>query len=43
MDTHTEKVPLNGTPALTKSINIGTWLVGTSNQLSIEAVLKLKP
>ena len=31
-DTHREKVPSNKTPALTKSMNIGIWVVGTSNQ-----------
>ena len=32
---------LNKTPALTKSTNMGTWIVGTSNQL-FKRVLKLK-
>ena len=34
-DTHREKVPSNKTPALTKSTNMGIWVVGTSNQLFI--------
>ena len=34
-DTHSEKAPSNKTPAFTKSTNIGTWVVGTSNQLFI--------
>ena len=36
-DTHREKAPANKTPALTRSRNIGTWVVGTSNQLFIRA------
>ena len=32
-DTHREKAPSNKTPALTKSTNMGIWVVGTSNQL----------
>ena len=32
-DTHLEKVPSNKTPALTKSTNVGIWVVGTSNQV----------
>ena len=32
-DTHREKAISNKTPALTKSINMDIWLVGTSNQL----------
>ena len=32
-DTHKEKAPSNKTPALTKSANMGIWVVGTSNQL----------
>ena len=40
-DTHQEKAPSNKTPALTKSKNMGIWVVGTSNQL-FEEVLKLK-
>ena len=31
-DTHREKGPSNKTPALTKSINMGIWVVGTINQ-----------
>ena len=34
-DTHKEKAPSNKTPALTKSANMGIWVVGTSNQLFI--------
>ena len=34
-DTHREKAPSNKTPALTKSTNMGIWVVGTSNQLFI--------
>ena len=34
-DTHMEKEPLNKTPALTKSSNMGIWFVGTWNQLFI--------
>ena len=30
-DTHREKGPSNKTSALTKSTNIGIWVVGTSN------------
>ena len=30
-----EKGPSNGTPALTKIIDIDIWVVGTSNQLLI--------
>ena len=32
-DTHREKAPSNKTPALTKSMNMDIWVVGTSNQL----------
>ena len=32
-DTHREKAPSNKTSALTKSINMGIWVVGTLNQL----------
>ena len=32
-DTHREKAPLNKTPALTKSTNMGIWVVGTTNPL----------
>ena len=34
-DTHREKAPSNKTPVLTKSVNIGIWVVGTTNQLFI--------
>ena len=34
-DTHKEKAPPNETPALTKSTNMGIWVVGTTNQLFI--------
>ena len=33
--THREKAPSNKTPALTKSKNMGIWVVGTTNQLCI--------
>ena len=32
-DIHREKAPSNKTPALTKSMNMDSWLVVTSNQL----------
>ena len=32
-DTHREKAPSNKTPMLTKSTNMGIWIIGTSNQL----------
>ena len=32
-DTYIEKAASNKTPALTKSANMGIWVVGTSNQL----------
>ena len=32
-DTHREKTPSNKTPVLTKSTNMGIWVIGTSNQL----------
>ena len=35
-DTHRVKAPSKQTPALTKSRNIGIWVIGTSNQLFIE-------
>ena len=35
-DTHRENAPSNKTLALTKSTNIGIWVVGTSNQLLIK-------
>ena len=31
-DTHREKALSNKTPALTKSTNMGIWVVGTTNQ-----------
>ena len=34
-DTHRGKAPSNKTPALTKSINMGICVVGTTNQLFI--------
>ena len=34
-DIHREKTPSNKTPALTKSMNMDNWVVGTSNQLFI--------
>ena len=34
-DTHREKPPSNETPALTKSSNLGIWVVGTANQFCI--------
>ena len=40
-DSHREKAPSNKTPALTKSTNLGIWVVGTTSQLFIR-VLKLK-
>ena len=32
-DTHWEKAPWNKPPAIAKSMNMGIWVVGTSNQL----------
>ena len=32
MITHREEASLNKTPALTKSMNIGIWIVCTANQ-----------
>ena len=32
-DTHMKKAPSNKTLALTKSMNMDIWVVGTSNQL----------
>ena len=32
-DTHKEKAPSNRTPTLSKSMNMGIWVVGTSHQL----------
>ena len=40
-DTHRGKALSNKTPALIKIMNMGIWVGGTSNQLSIR-VLKLK-
>ena len=34
-DAHSEKAPSNKIPALTKSMNMGIWNVGLSNQLFI--------
>ena len=34
-DTRWERVPSNETPALTKRMNMDTWVVGTSNELRI--------
>ena len=34
-DTHREKAPSNKTPALTKSTDMGIWVVGTTNQLFV--------
>ena len=34
-DIHREKAPSNKTPALTKSTNMGIWIVGISNQFFI--------
>ena len=34
-DTHREKAPSTKTPALTKSSDMGIWVVGTSTQLFI--------
>ena len=31
-DTASEKAPSNKTPALTKSMNMDIWVLGTSNQ-----------
>ena len=33
-DTHRENTPSNKTQALTKSFNMGTWVIGTLNQLT---------
>ena len=35
-NTHREKAPSNKTPALTKSMNMDIWVVGTSNQLFLK-------
>ena len=34
-NTHRKKAPSNKTPAFTKNWNLGNWVVGTSNQLSL--------
>ena len=34
-DTHREKSPSNKTPALTKSMNMNIWVIGTSKQVFI--------
>ena len=34
-DTDREKASSNETPALTKSTNMGTWVVGTTDQFFI--------
>ena len=34
-DTHRENAPSNKIPALTKSMNMDIWVVGTTNQLFI--------
>ena len=34
-DTHMEKAPLNKTPALSESMNMDIWVVGTPKQLFI--------
>ena len=34
-DTHKEKAPSNKTPVLTKSMNMGIWVAGRSNQLFV--------
>ena len=34
-DTHRDKAPSNETPALTKSINMSIWVVGTTSQVFI--------
>ena len=31
-DAYREKAPSNKTPVLTKSTNMGIWVIGTSNQ-----------
>ena len=36
-DTNREKAPSNKTSALTKSNNMGIWVVGTSNHLFIKS------
>ena len=33
-DTQREKAPSNKTPALTKSLNMDIWVIGTSNNSS---------
>ena len=39
-DIHREKSPSNNTPAITKSMNMDSQLVGTSNQLFVKDSLK---
>ena len=39
-DNHREKAPSNKTPALTGSINMDIWVVGTSNHLFVRGSLK---
>ena len=39
---HRKKTPSNKTLALTKTMNMGIWVAGTSNQLSLFDALKLK-
>ena len=41
-DTYREKLPSNKIPALTKSINVDIWVIGTSKQVFKKEVLKLK-
>ena len=36
-DTYREKASSNQTPTLSKSMNIDTWVVGSSNQLFIRS------
>ena len=38
-DTHKEKAPSNKTPALSKSMNMDIWLVGTLNQECFSNIL----
>ena len=39
-DTHKEKVPSNKTPPLTKSTNMGIWVVNTTNNFNIQLFLR---
>ena len=41
-DTYKEEAPSNKTPALTKSINMDIWVVGTPNQLTETKLSKHK-